>query len=81
MNWKGVGCRASETDKNPLQYLPQGPPVGASKPLRSSGMSALPNKDSNYNGHQLEIEKRKCDSNGLSSLCGVKVKRIQREDS
>ena len=71
MNWKGVGCRASEIDKKPLQYSPQGPPVGASKPLRSSGMSALPKKDSNYNGHQSEIEKEKCDSYRLSSLCGV----------
>ena len=71
MNWKGVGCRASEIDKKPLQYLPQGPPVGASKPVRSSGMNVLPKKDSNYNGHQSEIEKEKCDSYKLSSLCEV----------
>ena len=71
MNGKGVGHRASGIDKNPLQYLLQGLPVGSSKPIRSSGMSALPKKASSYNGHQSEIEKQKCDSYGLSSLCGV----------
>lgn len=57
MNWKGVGGRVSEIDKNPLQYLLQGLPVGSSKPIRSSEMSALPKKESSYSGHQSEIEK------------------------